>query len=167
MEGYGRYAYRPSSLCDHLFVHRWRVMGDIRIAHPPCVISSSYKISSLERISSLQKISSVFYSMSTQHFYVGFANSAPASSKGNLRSLAAKSTTLALFGCLSNPSVPPSPLWKSFWESPWWCATSKARIGAFVIFRFFRWCHPSGIYGITPFGRTVQNLCNKIRRNDI
>ena len=75
----------------------------MRIAHPPPVISSSYKISSLERISSLQKISSVFYSMSTQHFYVGFANSAPASSKGNLRSLAAKSTTLALFWVFEQP----------------------------------------------------------------
>ena len=43
--------------------HRRRVMGDMRIADPPPVISSSYKISSLE--SSLQKISSVSYFMST------------------------------------------------------------------------------------------------------
>ena len=45
-------------------------MGDMSIAHPSCVIISSYKISSLEtasslgRISSLKRISSVFYSMS-------------------------------------------------------------------------------------------------------
>ena len=43
---------------------RRRVMGDMSIAHPSCVIISSYKISSLETISSLKRISSVFYSMS-------------------------------------------------------------------------------------------------------
>jgi len=57
----------------------------------------------LESVLSFGCVQFVLPIRSSYQFYVGFANSATASSKGNLRSLAAKSTTLALFWVFEQP----------------------------------------------------------------